>query len=243
MSRPVTTLIRLLPTLALASVLGCARADPAADDSVPVAAQPPARAAIRDTATAQNQVKALPRIVFLGDSLTAGLGISKDEAVPALIQERLQQEGYAYEVINAGNSGDTSEGGLARLNWSLAGDVKVMVVELGANDGLRGTPPERTRQNLETIVKRAKDRGIAVLLTGMEAPPNYGAAYTSRFRDTFREVAEHEGVAFMPFFLDGVAGIRELNQPDGIHPTPEGARIVAGNVWRYLEPLLKKTQS
>lgn len=179
--------------------------------------------------------------MFLGDSLTAGLGIAKEEAVPALIQQRLRQEGYAYDVINAGNSGDTSEGGLARLTWSLAGDVKVLVVELGANDGLRGTPPARTRQNLETIVKSAKERGLAVLLTGMEAPPNYGAVYTTEFRETFRTVAEHEGVAFMPFFLEGVAGIRELNQPDGIHPTPEGARIVADNVWRYLKPLLKKT--
>ena len=237
-------MVRLLPALALVSMLGCGRAEPPADDAsqVPAQSQRQARTSTRDTSP-ENPAQTRPRIVFLGDSLTAGLGIAKEEAVPALIQLRAQQEGYSYEVINAGNSGDTSEGGLARLDWSLAGDVKVLVVELGANDGLRGTPPERTRQNLETIVKTAKDRGIAVLLTGMEAPPNYGAAYTTQFRETFREVAEHEGVAFMPFFLDGVAGIRELNQPDGIHPTPEGARIVAGNVWRYLKPLLKKTQS
>ena len=181
--------------------------------------------------------------MFLGDSLTAGLGIAKEEAVPALIQERLRQEGYAYEVINAGNSGDTSDGGLTRLDWSLAGDVEVLVLELGANDGLRGLPPENTRRNLERIVETAKGRGIAVLLTGMEAPPNYGPAYTSQFRETFRRVAEDEGVAFMPFFLDGVAGIPRLNQPDGIHPTPEGARIIADNVWRYLEPLLEKSRS
>lgn len=240
MNRPVTTVARLLPMLALASVLGCARAEAPADaaGSAPVDSPP----STRDVTPIVNPAATLPRIVFLGDSLTAGLGIAREEAVPALILERLRREGYSYEVINAGNSGDTSEGGLARLDWSLAGDVKVLVVELGANDGLRGTPPERTRQNLETIVKTAKDRGIAVLLTGMEAPPNYGAAYTNQFRETFRQVAEHEGVAFMPFFLDGVAGIRQLNQPDGIHPTPEGARIVADNVWRYLKPLLKKTQ-
>jgi acyl-CoA thioesterase I len=241
MSRPVTTVVRLVPVLALASVLACARAEAPADDPAqsPAASQSPARA----TASTASPTGTLPRIVFLGDSLTAGLGIAREQAVPALVQERLRQEGYSYEVINAGNSGDTSDGGLSRLDWSLAGDVRVLVVELGANDGLRGIPPERLRQNLETIVKTAKNRGITVLLTGMEAPPNYGAAYTNQFRDTFRQVAAQERVAFMPFFLEGVAGLRQLNQPDGIHPTPEGARIVADNLWRYLKPLLEKTQS
>jgi acyl-CoA thioesterase I len=239
MNRPVTTVFRWVPVVALAILVGCARTDAPASgsDQAPAAAsQPSARPASSSSA-------ALPRIVFLGDSLTAGLGIAKEEAVPALIQDRLRQEGYAYEVINAGNSGDTSDGGLTRLDWSLAGDVEVLVLELGANDGLRGLPPELTRTNLEKIVRTAKDRGIRVLLTGMEAPPNYGPDYTGRFRDTFREVASAEGVAFMPFFLEDVAGVRRLNQPDGIHPTPEGARIIADNVWRYLKPLLKKTQS
>jgi acyl-CoA thioesterase-1 len=185
----------------------------------------------------------LPRIVFLGDSLTAGLGIRKEQAVPAVIQARLQREGYSYEVVNAGNSGDTSDGGLTRLDWSLGGNVAILVVELGANDGLRGLPPSRTRQNLESIVEAAKQRGIAVLLTGMEAPPNYGPAYTAEFRQTFRDVATHQNVAFMPFFLEDVAGVPRLNQSDGIHPTPEGARIVADNLWRYLKPLLKKSES
>jgi acyl-CoA thioesterase-1 len=194
-------------------------------------------------ATAPAESANAPRIVFLGDSLTAGLGIAKEEAVPALIQQRLRSEGYAYEVVNAGNSGDTSDGGLSRLNWSLSGDVRILVVELGANDGLRGIPPERTRQNLETIVHTAKQRGIKVLLTGMEAPPNYGVTYTNRFRATFKDVATSEQVAFMPFFLDGVAGLPALNQPDGVHPTPEGARIIARNLWRYLQPLLEKTSS
>ena len=239
MSRPVTTGVRLLPILALVSVLGCARTETPSDDS---ARGPAATARAGEAAATSRAADALPRIVFLGDSLTAGLGIGKDQAVPALIQARLRQEGYRYEVINAGNSGDTSEGGLSRLDWSLAGNVDVLVLELGANDGLRGIPTGRMRQNLETIVRSAKTRGITVLLTGMEAPPNYGPAYTDEFRDTFRQVAAREGVAFMPFFLEGVAGIARLNQPDGIHPTPEGARIVADNVWRYLKPLLKKTQ-
>jgi len=239
MSRPVTTVVRLLPILALAGVLGCGRADTPSAES---ARRPAPTSASGDAAAAARPADGLPRIVFLGDSLTAGLGIAKDEAVPALIQARLRQEGYRYDVINAGNSGDTSEGGLSRLDWSLAGDVDVLVLELGANDGLRGVPTGRMRQNLDTIVRSAKARGITVLLTGMEAPPNYGPAYTDEFRETFRQVAAREGVAFMPFFLEGVAGIARLNQPDGIHPTPEGARIVADNLWRYLEPLLKKTQ-
>jgi acyl-CoA thioesterase-1 len=181
--------------------------------------------------------------VFLGDSLTAGLGIGKEQAVPAVIQQRLRREGYAYDVINAGNSGDTSDGGLTRLDWSLAANVRILVIELGANDGLRGISPERTRRNLETVVETAKRRGIKVLLTGMEAPPNYGPAYTAQFRATFRDVAAKEQVAFMPFFLEGVAGDPRLNQADGIHPTPEGARIIADNLWHYLQPLLEKTQS
>ena len=225
--------------MALAGAAGCDRADVSRHDSTAVPATQAASA--RDTAPRASGE--LPRIVFLGDSLTAGLGIGKDQAVPALIQERLRREGYAYDVVNAGNSGDTSDGGLTRLDWSLSGKVAVLVVELGANDGLRGISPDRTRQNLESIVRTARQRDITVLLTGMEAPPNYGQAYTDQFRRTFRDVAAREHVAFMPFFLEGVAGIPALNQPDGVHPTPEGARIVAANVWRYLEPLLKKTES
>lgn len=179
-----------------------------------------------------------PRVVFLGDSLTAGLGLPKDQAVPALIQKRLDQENYGYEVVNAGVSGDTSAGGLSRLDWSLEGDVRVLVIELGANDGLRGLPVAQLRQNLSAIVSRAKQRGIAVLLTGMEAPPNYGAAYTAEFRQVFRDVAREHGVAFMPFFLDGVAGVEQLNQGDGMHPNLEGARRVEQALWPHLEPLL-----
>jgi len=229
----------IVSVMALACATGCDRADTSRRDSTAAPVTQPAPA--RDTTPAAS-VDA-PRIVFLGDSLTAGLGIGKEQAVPALIQERLRREGYAYEVVNAGNSGDTSDGGLTRLDWSLSGKVAVLVVELGANDGLRGISPDRTRQNLESIVMAARQRGITVLLTGMEAPPNYGPAYTDQFRRTFRDVAAKEHVAFMPFFLEGVAGIPSLNQPDGVHPTPEGARIVAANVWRYLEPLLKKTES
>ena len=179
-----------------------------------------------------------PSIVFLGDSLTAGYGLAREQAVPALVQARLDLEGLDYEVVNAGVSGDTSAGGLSRLEWSLEGAVRVLVVELGANDGLRGLPVAAMKGNLDTIIRRAKARGIAVLLTGMEAPPNYGQAYTVEFRTAFRDLAKEHGVAFVPFYLDGVAGNSALNIADGIHPNPEGARIVEQTIWRALQPLL-----
>ena len=179
-----------------------------------------------------------PRIVFLGDSLTAGYGLAPHQSVPSLIQGRLNQAGLDFEVMNAGVSGDTSAGGLSRLQWSLDGAVKILVVELGANDGLRGLPVGAMKANLDTIIRRAQARGITVLLTGMEAPPNYGAAYTSEFRAAFAALAAEHKVAFVPFYLDGVAGNARLNIADGIHPNAEGNRIVAQTIWRALQPLL-----
>jgi acyl-CoA thioesterase-1 len=152
----------------------------------------------------------------------------------------MDAEGYPYEVVNAGVSGDTAAGGLSRLDWSLEGDVKVLVIELGANDGLRGNPVEGVKRNLAEIITRAKQRQIRVLLTGMEAPPNFGPAYTAEFRKVFPDLAREHSVALMPFFLDGVAGIPALNNADGIHPNPEGARIVERALWPALEPLLEK---
>jgi acyl-CoA thioesterase-1 len=180
-----------------------------------------------------------PRIVALGDSLTAGLGLAPDEAYPALLQRRLDEAGVAYEVVNAGVSGDTSAGGLSRLDWALEGDVRVLIVALGGNDGLRGLPVEELRHNLSAIVERAQARNIQVLIAGMEAPPNYGRLYAEAFHKVFPEVARHYKVAFLPFLLQGVAGIASLNQRDGIHPTVEGARMVADNVWTMLQPLVK----
>jgi acyl-CoA thioesterase-1 len=179
-----------------------------------------------------------PRIVFLGDSLTAGYGLEKSQAVPALIQEELTAAGYVYEVVNAGVSGDTSAGGLSRLDWALDGDVRILVIELGANDGLRGLPTDNMQRNLAEIIRRAHAREIAVVLTGMEAPPNYGAAYTTAYRKVFADLARTHDVTFVPFYLEGVAGIARLNIADGIHPNAEGARIVARTVWRALQPLL-----
>ncbi len=183
---------------------------------------------------------ARPRIVFLGDSLTAGYGLARQQSFPSLIQARLDAEGYQYEVVNAGVSGDTSAGGLSRLTWSLDGDVAVLVVGLGGNDGLRGLPVSSMKRNLEDIILQARSRGIAVMLVGMEAPPNYGEVYTSEFRRAFRDLARDHDVAFVPFFLEGVAGIPSLNLPDGIHPNAAGARVVADHLWPVLEPLLDR---
>jgi len=208
--------------------------------AAPPAASVPAAAPV--TAETPRPSGARPRIVFLGDSLTAGYGLEKVQAVPALIQARLTKEGYPFEVVNAGVSGDTSAGGLSRLEWSLSGDVRVLVIELGANDGLRGLPVDALKHNLAEIITKAKSRGIAVLLTGMEALPNYGASYTDEFREAFPALAREHKVAFMPFYLDGVAGNAGLNIADGMHPNPEGATIVANNLWRVLEPLLKASE-
>lgn len=179
-----------------------------------------------------------PRIVVLGDSLTAGLGVDPHEAFPARLQGKLAAGGYAHEIVNAGVSADTTAGGLRRLAWSLDGDVRVVIVALGGNDGLRGLAVDEMKQNLTEIIEGAQAYGARVLLTGMEAPPNYGAFYTTAFRDTFRDLADAFGLAFVPFLLNGVAGHAELNQADGIHPNAEGAGKVADLVWLTLEPML-----
>ena len=205
---------------------------------------PPAE--LRSTAEARPTARlnsTRPRIVFLGDSLTAGYGLAKEESVPSLIQARLQAGGYPYEVVNAGVSGDTSAGGLSRLDWSLEGDVRILVIELGANDGLRGLPVASMKRNLTEVITRARARGIKVVLTGMEAPPNFGAAYTNEFRQVYHDLAKAHDLTFLPFYLDGVAGIPSLNIADGMHPNAEGSRIIERAVWRTLEPLLEKSAS
>ena len=181
-----------------------------------------------------------PRIVFLGDSLTAGLGLAPEQSYPALLQRKLDAKGYGYEVVNAGVSGDTSAGGLRRLDWSLEGDVKILVVALGGNDGLRGLSPQEMKTNLSAILDRARRQGITVILAGMEAPPNYGADYTRQFREVYLELVKQYDVRFVPFLLQGVAGTSALNQADGIHPNARGAQLVADLVWRALEPVLAR---
>lgn len=183
---------------------------------------------------------AKPKIVFLGDSLTAGLGLPSDQSYPSLIGKKLKDHGYDYEIVNAGVSGDTSAGGVRRLDWSLEGDVRALVLALGANDGLRGLPTDEMKKNLEAVLDRAKARNIPVVLAGMEAPPNNGPQYTQEFRKVYSDLAEEYDVRFVPFLLLGVAGDATMNQSDGIHPNARGAEIVAGLVWAELEPLLRR---
>ena len=177
-------------------------------------------------------------IVALGDSLTAGLGVDADEAFPARLQVRLRREGYAYRVVNAGVSGDITAGGLRRVDWVLRTNPEIVIVALGANDGLRGQSPQAVRANLEEIVARLQAAGARVLLAGMRLPPNYGAEFTKEFEAVFPAVARRAKIAFMPFLLDGVATDPRLNQPDGIHPTAAGHQVIADHLWSYLRPLL-----
>jgi acyl-CoA thioesterase-1 len=177
-------------------------------------------------------------IVALGDSLTAGLGVAAHEAWPALLEARLRREGHDYRVVNAGVSGDTSAGGLRRLDWVLRARPAIVIVALGANDGLRGLPVDALRANLETIVARLSAAGVRVLLAGMRVPPNYGDAYARDFSAAFATVARRSGAAFMPFLLDGVAAHAALNQPDGIHPTATGHAMIAERLWPSLVPLI-----
>lgn len=178
-------------------------------------------------------------VVALGDSLTAGLGVAADEAFPARLQARLRAEGYDYRVVNAGVSGDTTAGGLRRVDWALRAHPDVVIVALGANDGLRGQSPQAIRANLEEIVARLQAAGARVLLVGMRLPPNYGAEYTKEFEAVFPAVAWRAKIALMPFLLDGVAADPRLNQADGIHPTAAGQQMIADRLWPYLRPLLR----
>jgi len=178
-------------------------------------------------------------VVALGDSLTAGLGVAADEAFPARLQARLRHEGYAYRVVNAGVSGDTTAGGLRRVDWVLRANPEIVIVALGANDGLRGQSPQAMRANLEAIVARLQASGARVLLAGMRLPPNYGAEFTKEFEAVFPAVARRAKIALVPFLLDGVAADPRLNQPDGIHPTAAGHQMIADHVWPYLRALLE----
>jgi len=198
----------------------------------------PARGPATRAGESPEPAAARPRIVFLGDSLTAGLGLPKDEAYPALIQRRLADAGYDWEVVNAGVSGDTAAGGLSRLEWSLDGDVRILVLALGANDGIRGLSVESTSRNLAQIIERAVARDIQVVLAGMEALSNMGPSYRRQFHDMFPALARQYRVAFVPFLLEGVAARPELNQADGIHPNAEGQRRIADLLWPAIEPLV-----
>ncbi|HXF76276.1 MAG TPA: arylesterase [Methylomirabilota bacterium] len=180
-------------------------------------------------------------ILFLGDSITAGYGLDPSRAYPALIEEKINARKWPFKVINAGQSGDTSAGGLSRLDWLLKHRIDVLVLELGANDGLRGLPVEATKRNLQAIIDRtrAKYPEAKMVIAGMMVPPNMGRDYGKKFSAIFAELAEKNHAALIPFLLEKVGGVRDLNLPDGIHPSAKGHEIVADNVWRVLEPILR----
>jgi acyl-CoA thioesterase-1 len=173
-------------------------------------------------------------IVALGDSLTAGFGVSEEEAWPALVEKRLREDGRRYKVVNAGVNGETSSGARSRVPWILKLDPDIVILETGANDGLRGLPVDLLRDNLEAIMRAFRDAGVVVVLAGMQMVTNLGAEYTEEFASAYRETAEKHGVPLIPFLLEGVGGNPDLNQADGIHPTAEGHRIMAATVYPHI---------
>ena len=235
----------LLFLLALAlGLAGCGSSEPSGTGDLSSAGTPTTEAAQADTpstppATSEVNTKT---ILVLGNSLAAGYGLDdRDGAFPDLLQQKIDSLGWDFRVVNAGLSGETTAGGLRRIDWLLRQEVDVLVLELGGNDGLRGIATETTRQNLQAIIDRTRDRypEAEIVLAGMQIPPNLGQAYTARFRDLYPELAEAADVHLIPFLLEGVGGVRALNQRDGIHPTAEGQRIVAENVWATLKPVLE----
>lgn len=182
-----------------------------------------------------------PKIVAFGDSLTAGFGLAEKESYPYLLQEKLNADGYKYEVVNAGVSGETSLGGLERIDWVLEMEnVQILVLELGANDLLRGVPVAQMKSNLDKIIRKAKEKNVRVLLCGMLAPPTVGAAYQREYTNAFPDLAEQHKVEFLPFILEKIALDKKLNQADGIHPNAEGEKIMTDNVYKALKPMLNK---
>jgi acyl-CoA thioesterase I len=223
---------KILLIALIGSVLACGSGDrglPGRDDGETDGSTPPTPAA---SATDHR-----PVVLFLGTSLTAGLGVDRSEAYPAVIQQLLDSAGIGLQVVNAGVSGETSAGGLRRIDALLSQPVRILVLELGANDGLRGLDLDTLRANLQGIIDRtrAAHPDARIVIAGMQAPPNLGDRYTSEFRQVFEDVARENNAALVPFLLEGVGGHPELNQADGIHPTPEGHRLVAANVWAVLK--------
>jgi acyl-CoA thioesterase I len=223
-----------MAVLFLLPVLGACSPGESDTAAVPAAAPRPAPAPVQPPAT-----RTEPVVVFLGDSLTAGLGLEERQAYPLLVKASLEKTGHPVRVVNAGVSGDTTAGGLARLDWLLAQKPDVVVVGLGGNDGLRGLPLEAVEKNLREIVRRSQEAGARVLLLGMQIPPNYGPEYAQGFAGMYPRVASELDVPLVPFLLEGVGGIARLNQEDGIHPTAEGQVRVAATVTPYLEEMLR----
>ncbi len=218
--------------LAIALALGaaCGGAKDTNGQNAPAPATPPPGL--------ETEPPARSKIVALGDSITAGLGVFAVDAYPAKLQQMIDADGYNFDVVNAGESGDTSATALRRLDFVLDPNVKILIVAVGGNDALRGISPTATHDNVLAIVKKAQAKGVDVLLTGMQAPPNLGEDYTFAFRAVFPKVARATSASFLPFLLEGVAGIPEMNQDDGIHPTADAHKIIAAEIYGKLKPLL-----
>lgn len=236
--------LRAFPVVFVLTVLAAACNGQGSDRAAPAPASAPAPRTEPPAQAPGPRTETTPRIIVLGDSLTAGLGLDLEDSFPSVIQRRLKEKGLDYHVVNAGVSGDTSAGGLRRLEWALGeGDPRILIVALGGNDGLRGLPPPQLEQNLASIIATGQKRGLTVILAGMEAPPNYGPEYTAAFRKTYQDLARKYNVALIPFLLQGVAGDPALNQGDGIHPNARGAQIVADLVWAALEPAVAEDRA
>lgn len=232
----LTLSVFLLLSTAALLLVGCSGASKPSPAPPPTPAPAPAPA---PTPAAPPAAENRPAIVCLGDSLTAGLGVPPDAAYPARLQAKLNDMGYRYRVVNAGISGDTTAGGLSRIDALLERSPALLLIELGANDGLRGLPLDQAKQNLSQMIERAQAKQVPVVLAGMQIPPNYGPDYANAFRQMYLDLAQKYKVPLIPFLLEGVAARPELNQPDGIHPTAEGYKIVTENVAQTLIPLLK----
>jgi len=233
-SAPLRSFLLALLLLSLTPMLGCDRTERAttadandADASMPAAS------------TKSEVSRTKPRVVFLGDSLTAGYGVERDEAYPAIVTAMLKLEGLEMDAINAGQSGDTTAGGLRRLDWQLKQKPDIIVIGLGGNDGLRGVDQRDSEENLRQIIMKSRAAGAEVLLLGMMIPPNYGPEYTKQFQEIYPKLAKELNVPLVPFLLQNVGGEAKYNQRDGIHPTPEGHKIVAKNVEPHLRDLLR----
>jgi acyl-CoA thioesterase I len=228
---------RILVTLGFSALLACADRN----GSPPAGAESPSRGVAESANQSPSRQAVEKTIVFLGTSLTAGLGLDPDSAYPALLQRKIDSAGLAYTVVNAGVSGESSAGALRRIDWLLRQPPAVLVIETGANDGLRGQDPDSIRANIQAIVDRTRARApdVRIAILGMEALPNLGADYARRFHAIYPAVARANQIALVPFLLAGVGGVDSLNQQDGIHPTAAGAKVVADNVWKVLRPMLQ----
>ena len=240
--RPSSGAARFLPaSFCLAVAWGCATDSPHPEsgEGAPAAAETTWTDSVRQASEASDS---RPVVVFLGNSLTAGLGVDAGEAFPAVVQRRIEDAGLGFRVLNAGISGETTAGGMRRIAEIAEREPAVVVIALGGNDALRGVPPSRVRQNLAAIAREVRTRApdARLVIAGMRAPPNMGDAYTDSFRRIFAEVATEYEAVLIPFLLEGVAANSELNQPDGIHPTAEGHRAMAEIVWDALEPVLRE---